>query len=576
MHNITISINGNAISYMAGSHPIVIRELDSLKIRILANNDGIVPEVFFEDYKAELEQVVIDEITYFETPESRYFSESFGYSVVRVDLDGDATILAFDIQAKKTSVDQAKKMIGYLAQHSERLINSCFSRSSLGVGSSRSDSVNSETMLTCAEDFVDRLQAQQSELLNNVRERLLPVRVPVWQTSLVNAEIDPYDVVNNLDALTPTSGNGDVFLKGRNFELSGIYVSTVMASANVIENQILLGGLYSIYRQVSILQKKLELFDSSTGTLYEGYESFSRLLLSLTCEGMKKRSAKLISSLERFIKLFEENLDVKYKGEIAPRITPYVRSTRVYRTLFTSLGNWYQLGEPNLAGEEFLMKLKSLSKIYEIFVLFHLIDELISQGFEIHDATPHKDMGDVIPSEVFFVKGEDELLIQYEPIINIWTPSTAHMDLIDIGHNASSPFPYWNPDFVLRFRIKGQISYIILDAKYSTRSNVKEFHIPKIFDKYYIATSAYDAYRRIAVKAPILGVMAVFSLDDQTATHISKWSRHGISREVPSIPMVGGIGLMVDNSLLFSKFLKQIVQNVRMLSSSEAVGYNGF
>lgn len=554
--SISITINGTIYSHNASiPHPLVIKEVDSIKIRVSTDELEDPPEIYFEDYRSEPVFRNDDGVTFYEVPESRYFSECFGYASVRIEFKDGREIIPFDVQAKKTSVDQARKMIHYLASHSESLIKSCFSRSSLSVGSLRADSIDAETMLSTAEAFIETLQSFQLELLNNLRERLVPIRVPFWQTNMVNCEIDPYDVINNLDALTPSPYASDVFLRGRNFELAGIYVSSVQPTSDVLENRILLGGLHGIRRQVGELLEQLESFDMESADVGGDYESFSRLMLSLTAGGMIKRCQELLNATNDFIKLFERRLGVEFKGEIAPIMTPFARSTRIYRMLFTQLSSWYELGTPSITGIKFLMKLKSLSKIYEIFVLFHLIEELCRQGWKIKEAIPHNTMGEYIPSKVMLKHGEDQMTLQYEPIIKLWGSTTAHMDLIDIGHHPNAANPYWTPDFVLKLEVRNVVRYLILDAKYSTRGSVKDYHIPALFEKYYVAMAAYDAINETVTHTPIVGVFAVFSLDERSASYISKWSRHGINHSLPRIPMVGGIGLMTDNVELFNDSL---------------------
>lgn len=563
----TITINEEALHlYASARRTIVVREIDDIKIAVTLKEGEDLPEVYFEDYRCNLSPVVGANSLLYETPSSRYFSESFGYAAIRIEFADEKEVILFDVRAKKTSVAQARKMIEYLASHSEKLVKNCFSRSSITVGNERSESIDSETLLSAAERFIETLQSHQLELLNNLRERLVPVRLPLWHADVANSEIDPIDVINNLDALTPSSSGGDVFLRGRNFDLAGIYVSSVRPTANVIENQVILGGLYSVRRQVIQLEEQLRSFDILALEGTDGYESFSRLMLSLTAGGMIKRCRDVVRTVDGFIKLLERRFSVDFRGEIFPLMTPYARRTRVYRMLYSHLNDWYQLGTPSIDGMRFLMKLKSLSKIYELFVLFHTIEEICRLGWSIDGAKAHATMEDYAPSEVRFSQGDDKLTLEYEPIIGMWTPTTKHMDLIDVGHNANAQYPYWNPDFVIRSEVKGEVRYIILDAKYSTKGSVKEHHIPALFDKYYVATAAFDSIAMIATHEPIVGIFAVFSLDDRGSNYVSKWGRHGINQGVPRVPMVGGIGLMVDNSDIFRNTLSQAFNILRRTS----------
>lgn len=556
-----VTINGQTFLHdRSVTSPYQIRETDFISVRI--GSDGLLdsPEIFFEDYRAEVEFSTLHDVACFETPSSHYFAESFGFAVVRIECGEEREFISFDVHAKKTNAEQARRMVRYLASHSSSLINSCFSRSSLTVSSSRVGNVDIETLLTAAESYLEILGAHQIELMRNFREKLLPVKVPFTDTDMFNREIDPYDIINNLDALTPSASMGDVFLRGRYFDLGDVDVASVMPTCDLLENRILLGGIYSVRRCILDVQSQLEELDMKGGDVHQGYESFTRLMLSLTADGMLRRCVELINACNSMIRLFQKTLKVKFVGELQPLMTPYARNIRVYRMLFDQLHAWYQLGEPNLGGLKFLMKLKSLSKLYELFVLFNLIEEVHRLGWTIEDATPHPTMGEYLPMKVSFKKGGDRMSIQYEPVIAKWNSNTEHMALVDVGHSARADNPYWTPDFVMRFEFGGSVRYVILDAKYSTRSAVREHHIPNIFSKYFVATAVYDELNRVATHTPIVGVFAVYSLGDQASSFLSKWAQHGLQHSLPRIPMVGGIGLMTDNSVVFKDSLSAAIE----------------
>lgn len=556
-----VTINTQTFRHdQANDAPYQIRETDFISVKVPSEGLDEAPEFFFEDYRAESVFASSGEFPCFETPSSHYFAESFGFAMVRVECGDERLVIAFDVHAKKTNAEQARRMVQYLASHSASLINTCFARSSLSVGSSRVGNVDIETILTSAESFIETLRTHQIELMRNVREKLLPVKVSFADTNMFNREVDPYDIIGNLDALTPSAGSGDVFLRGRFFDLGDIDVATVNPTSDLLENRILLGGLYGIRRTVLEVQNLLQDYDFRVASVHQGYESFTRLMLSLTADGMLRRCSEIANACNGMIRLFQNDLGVRFVGELQPLMTPYARNTRVYRLLFNQLHHWYQLGEPTLGGLQFLMKLKSLSKLYELFVFFHLIEELYDLGWAIEDAVPHQSMGEFVPKKVSFRKADDRVSIEYEPVIATWNSNTEHMDLVDVGHKTTSDNPYWTPDYVMKFEFSGAVRYVILDAKYSTRASVREHHIPNIFSKYYIATGVYDEFNKIITHAPIIGVFAVYSLADQNASFLPRWSQHGIQHSLPRIPMVGGIGLMTDNSDLFKSSLASTIE----------------
>lgn len=564
---IVLKINGNPVLVNEDeSRPIVIREDDKLFVSVRVGNAEEAPEVLFEDFRASLIERTDDTGTlYFETPTSPFFSESFGFASLRVQFSDCSVTVAFDVMARKASADQARKMIMYLATYSESLIRTCFARSTLPSGSQPVGAADPETLLSCAESFMESLQASRLELVNNPRERLVPARTPFWEASSSNYEVDPYDVLANLDALTPSVTTEDVCVRGKHFALGGLDVSNLMATADVKENRILLGGLYSLRNRVGALLSELEeMGDLSVDAGNGGsYESFSRLMLSLTADSMIYRCNEVIYAATEFIKLFEIRLGVTFNGEIRPLMTPYARSSRLYRTLFTQLYEWYELGEPALEGLKFLMKLRSLSKIYELFTLFHIMQYFVDEQWSLVNAKVHPELGVHVPSTVDFSLGELKLTLSYEPVINIWDVDCEDQSLVDVHHAPGGKKPYWTPDFVLRFTLGTAVRYVILDAKYSTAGSVRDFHIPALFEKYFLGMAVYDKAAGITTSSSITGVMAVYSLDTRTASYISHWRRQGPSARVPRVPMVGGFGLMVDNDSLFKETLRSMISVTR-------------
>lgn len=552
---------GDQIAIRSNSKPVVVREVDRILLRVSSKLNETPPKIYFEDYQANYTQFIADGVTWYETPADCYFSDCFGHASIRIEFAEEREIIAFDVLAKKTTVEQALRMIQYLSSHDESLIQSCFSRSSLSIGSERADSVDPEMVLSTAETFIANLQTFQPELLNNLRKRLVPIRVPLWKTDRVNCEIDPYDVISNLDALTPSSGDGDVFLRGRNYDLASIDVSKVAPTADVIENHILLGGLYSIRRKLSDLMARLRSYaagqhnDPDEWNMPPGFESLGRLQLKLSAGGMINRCSSMLNSTEGFIRFFERKVGVRYFGEIMPMMTPYARSTRVYRILFAQLSLWYELGTPSLDGIDFLMKLKSLSKIYELFTWFHLIEQVLRLGWTMESVQPHETMGIHVPSSVIFHQGDDVLSLQYEPSIERLGNDTPHMDLVDMYHYKWARSPFWMPDFVMRLTSGNVVRYLILDAKYSNRATVKEHSLAKLFNKYYELTAVYDALSDTLSNAAIIGIFAVYPLDHQACTYLPMWGKEKLSARPTRLPMVGGIGLMTDNETLFGESL---------------------
>jgi hypothetical protein len=563
-HTVTLQINSS--SYPVGldspnSH--TIREDDELSIMIAVDDPKIEASIFFED--AEPELTLISEIAGFiyRTPPRCYFAECFGQAFVRIYVEGISYAIFFNVRAKKVSVIAASKMIRYLASHHESIIRSCFSRSTNPVGSIEGAMADPESIIAAAENYTAALLVHRAELMATKRTRLVPTRQPLWKSNHTNCDIDPVDILNNLDAISPSPPEGDLFLRGRHFSLGDIDVSALKETTNVLENQILLGGLYSIRGK---LQNLLDGLDQSAlaQAPSDGYESFDRLLLTLTSAGMVKRCYAVINQTTELTRLFESCMRVQYEGDIRPIMTPYARTSKVYRVLFSQLAIWYELGSPSFGANHFLMKLKSLSKIYELYSLFHILEQMLASGWTGLQIKSHPDLGEYIPQEVTLRRGDVVATVSYEPIIRPLNAYTAgHFDLVDVAHRKpNAEYNYWNPDYVIRLdTAAGNTKYLIIDAKYSTESIVRSIHLPGVIDKYYWGMSVHNATKKSYSNDPIAAVLVIYPLG-VNSSFIRYGKRTAVGSTQFPLPVVGATGLTIEAEHSFNKVMTDVIDAV--------------
>lgn len=563
-HAVTLQVNGT--SYPVGLDSLnshTIREDDELSIGIAVDDPNIETSIYFED--AEPELTLISEIggLVYRIPQRRYFAECFGQAFVRVYVEDVSYAIFFNVRAKKVSVIAASKMIRYLASHHESIIRSCFSRSTIPVGSIEGPMADPESIIAAAENYTSALLVHRAELMATKRTRLVPTRQPLWKSSRTNCDIDPVDILNNLDAISPAPLEGDLFLRGRHFSLGDIDISALKETPNVLENQILLGGLYSIRGK---LQNLLDGLDQRAlaQAPSDGYESFDRLLLTLTSAGMLKRCYEVIDRTTELTRLFESRIGVRYVGDIRPVMTPYARTSKVYRTLYSQLAIWYELGAPSFGANHFLMKLKSLSKIYELYSLFHLLEQMLSTGWVGLQIKSHPDLGEYIPQEITLKRGDVVATVSYEPIIRPLNAYVAgHLDLVDVAHRKPhSDYNYWNPDYVIRLdSATGNTKYLILDAKYSTESVVRSYHLPDVIDKYYWGISVHNSTKNSYSNDPIAAILVIYPLGVN-----SSFIRHGKRTSVGSnpfpLPVIGATGLTIDADHAFNKVMTNVIDAV--------------
>ena len=218
--------------------------------------------------------------------------------------------------------------------------------------------------------------------------------------------------------------------------------------------------------------------------------------------------------------------------------------------LFDQISIWYKLGEPDFSGLRFLSKIRSISKIYELFCLYKIYELFHNHGWNIIKATRSEHLGADVPASVIFDKDGEQVEIYYEPMISGLNENTKHLDLVDLYHKEGWDYNFYSPDYVIKHSYKGQINYFILDAKYSTYHTVKNIHLPKVYEKYYTNMAVADLKRSILSTDKIIAISVLYPSFPQLFSN-HRGNKNHISRGILRLPLYSGISVQddLDNSL---------------------------
>lgn len=535
------------------AEPFAVKEDQQVYFELSELQDDEIPILFIEDYELNLTADYTPESgRIFRSVSGSLFRESFGLTLVNIYLEELRFELRFEVSVKKSTARQVEEMIRYIAHKHENILRICLSPSIVSNGIAEP-----EILLNTVDIFITTLTDCRLELQNHLRKRLIPVKQPAWKSSK-SSDIDPFDIISNLDVLEPVSGEGDVIINGRNYSITETEITTLESTANVKENAILLGGLYSMRRIVTALLSDIDTGFPTTKDVYNfEYESLKDVLLRITSSNMRQRCEQQLLQLEEFIRYFKNKIGVNYKGECHPVMTPFVRASRVYRRLFEQLYDWYSLGEPSLDGRNYLIKLRSISKIYEFVTLFKLIDYLYENNWVVINTDWSTEL-EFVPSIVTFERDNLKLTLSYEARIVPYSFNTKHQDLVDMKHSANGEYDYWCPDFILRLDGMGKSVYFILDAKYSSSTTVKLFHLPDLLNKYFMNIAVYDANRELLKQDAILGVFALYpDKNSGLPIYLPNWGKFNINRKPVRLPIVMGLPILPQSdSLAYQTFDK--------------------
>lgn len=565
---ITVFIGDDSHLWNSHHEPYIVREDQDVHFELMPLDDQTdAPKIFLDDTELYLHTDYRNQSARtFRTVPSYIFREAFGLSTISIYLGEQHFELRFEVWVKKETAKQVHEMIQYLTQKQEDMLRICFSQTLLTTETSDRCGTEPETLLKTVETFVETLISCRLELQHHLHKRLIPVKQPAWKASH-NSGIDPFDILLNLDSLEPVLGDGDVIVNGRSFSISEMEVTTLEPTANVEENAVLIGGLYSMRRIIMQLLQRIHTDSPMPKQTLEmaGYETLGNVLQQLMSSTMLQRCENQLLQLEEFIRYFEQKMGLIYKGERPPIMTPIVRASRVYRRLFEQLHEWYKLGEPVLNGQNYLLKLRSISKIYEFVALFKLLDFLHENNWQTAESEWAVDL-EFVPSRVVFKRDNLKLTLYYETKIYPFSANTKHADLVDTKHaNASWEYNYWSPDFVLRLdnMENAKTVYLILDAKCSSSGTVERTHLPTLVEKYFMNMAVYDANQQTLKQDTILGVIALFSDKDGDSVapiYLTNGRKFGIDKKPIKFPIVTGVSVLVQSTQSTHQVFNRILE----------------
>ncbi|MEB6624897.1 hypothetical protein MXM84_10350 [Acinetobacter pittii] len=529
---------------------LTVTESDLFQIFIPLNFAQEI-EFFIEDYEIVLSQ----DTEYFYCEKIKIFAESFGISVGRLCLDGKIFEIGFDVLAKKITAQKIESMLGFLYKNNKEILNICFSRTQKEKLFSEIGVAEPEVLIKQAEIFVNKFMEFRQDFSSNLKKRLVPQQVPVWKSRDKQDFLEIEDFFENLDRLSPSVGEGDIFYNGRFFSIDRTYKTELFETTATYENSTILGGAQATLDKIREISNFL-IENFLIGKSYDReYESLGECIARVTYASLSNRCKSLIINLEEIIKFLKFDLKIPYKGQLLPQVTPYVRGIKVYRILFDQIALWYKLGTPDFSGLNFLSKIRSLSKIYELYCLYKIYELFHNQGWEVVHAKKSETLGSDIPSCVTFSYKEEIIEIYYEKRVFGLTSSTIHLDLIDLYHKSHWNYNFYNPDYIIK-HIKGDdVNYLILDAKYSNHNTVRNIHLPKIYEKYYMGMGVVDLKNNIVSSQKIVAISVLYPnsaniFSNHKDNHIQK------VKDIIRLPLYTGVSVQDENDESLEIFIE--------------------
>lgn len=427
-----------------------------------------------------------------------FFRNYFGMSEITIEAvrkaSSERLMLRGEVEivATKLNADRAEQLLSYLEEKMEDIVRSCFSATHQKAGTDSSGIMNSAALLQKVRQQLETLTQKLPLFQARKRCRLAPMPSVVDINSVHNlSENSVVWVLSHLDMMTPVAvpSPTSVSIHSRHFDIPKIETDILHEDTDVYENRVIAGYLERVASALTDVESRyrtelriLEANDFAV-EIPLGYVSisnirrkfgrkhFSRLLKE--CEDLQKTCQKCRSFCSRY-------LPVRRSIKEMPEMTPGFLALTHYRQTFDLITEWHRLGKISLLGERFLYGLRTLSKLYEFFCLFRIIEALEENGLTLlpsdagvqDQAQGAKLDWEERPIDHYAFSGPSGNRVDLHYELDVRPPALSQSALVDVVHTGAGKDSRYSPDFLLETTtVKGLPAYAVLDAKYTRPNN---------------------------------------------------------------------------------------------------------
>lgn len=315
-------------------------------------------------------------------------------------------------------------------------------------------------------------------------------------------------IMQNADQLSEVPCSSGIRYQGKIYLPYCMQTEINKKSWDVYENRVIIGFLYTVLlnakqiyvefdkdvldeeRIISTIQGRfLNEYCAPIITIKSLQVSFCRTVL----DKLNKSIEMLQSLYNRYILLFDIVPSVL---DSFPRKTSTFCEVKPYVQVYEIIVQWFRYGEYTLEKERLILQVKTLDKLFEYYCLLQLLKVLSNNGYHKADVrkpaykykyqladTLYQNEKDVA-NTYLLCNNNIMVTLYYQPVIS----SVGFENNLTLYRTTKPPHgmpDYYTPDFVMKFSSVGyEEEYIIFDSKFSSRLNIKRYHMAEVIQKY--------------------------------------------------------------------------------------------
>lgn len=185
---------------------------------------------------------------------------------------------------------------------------------------------------------------------------------------------------------------------------------------------------------------------------------------------------------ERLLKSFPDVLEIQY---VMPRRTKVFQEVNPYADIHAEMRDWNAFGDIDILRDTLALHTWRIDKLYEYFVLFKILQQLRDFGF-----SPRGEMSTAIKQIEYSIEDSDDVFRNDKQVANVYSlirgdeRVTLYYQPVFYGDEreehgiklhrttAARIHPYWTPDYLIVHERDAEISNIVIDAKFRSRTFV--------------------------------------------------------------------------------------------------------
>lgn len=372
-------------------------------------------------------------------------------------------------------------------------------------------------------------------------------------------------VVSHPEQLNRVNSNAGIKIGKCYYEPQKVLSLQNVESRDIYENRVVLGFLQRMLSDIVELQGNCKQYlekipnneNYSDEYVYSTYFIFEETRKSLE-KGIEKLS-HLFDKFTRLRRMYGDALAIKEEYvDHEPLPTGIFTSVPQYNKIFIYIRQWFKFGVYDLNKENVMLSFVKISNLYEVYLLAKFISyfkekeyiQEYAKQYEYGSVSDNWKYRNTLCNNTFtFSKAEQKIRLCYQPVI--YNKNRNDSNEIVLYRNNSIPVSdryekgsdYYVPDFLIEFTHGSTKNYLILDAKFSNLSNVRNRYLKDLVFKYLFSISPINSE---SVKSAVKGMCVVFGKCTENqqlqSVYDNEIEGNPICPFVETLPLIEGIG----------------------------------